>query len=100
MRALKREGFISISSAYFICLQQLVEVEEVIASLGYWRFLEKVLLSILFCSYAFGENNSQANVPLERQLSSRIQHDIAFGSLSVVLKFLIRRQNTVLRFEK
>ncbi|GAH53745.1 unnamed protein product, partial [marine sediment metagenome] len=41
-----------------------------------------------------------ANMPLERQLSSSIQHDIALGSLSVVLEFLIRRQNTVLRFEK
>lgn len=45
-------------------------------SLKYGMFLEKVMISILFCSLTFSENNSPANVPSEHQLSSSIQHDI------------------------
>ncbi|MBU4445111.1 hypothetical protein KJ656_08530 [bacterium] len=42
--------------------------EEVIMSLKHGIFLEKVMISILFCSLAFGQKNRQANVPPSRDI--------------------------------
>lgn len=48
-------------------------------SLKYSRILEQVMISILFCSLAFGQNNRPANVPSARLLSrGYVDQDMTF----------------------
>ncbi|MBL7074737.1 T9SS type A sorting domain-containing protein [candidate division KSB1 bacterium] len=47
-------------------------------SLKYGKILETVMIAILFCSLAFGQNNRPANVPPEQLPSRDIRHHITF----------------------